>query len=109
MGAFLTVAFAERRARSAACRSARSCAKSDNPAVSYGQSIVIVEDDDELRTVLARGLREEGFSVEGVASGAQLLDRIEQATPDAFVIDIGLPDTDGRDLCQALRARGVEA
>jgi len=77
--------------------------------VSYGQSIVIVEDDDELRTVLARGLREEGFSVEGLATGAQLLDRIEQATPDAFVIDIGLPDSDGRDLCQALRARGVEA
>ena len=77
--------------------------------MSYGRSIVIVEDDDELRTVLARGLREEGFSVEGVASGAQLLDRIEQATPDAFVIDIGLPDSDGRDLCQALRARGVEA
>ena len=77
--------------------------------MSYGRSIVIVEDDDELRTVLARGLREEGFSVEGVATGAQLLDRIEQATPDAFVIDIGLPDSDGRDLCQALRARGVEA
>ena len=77
--------------------------------MSYGQSIVIVEDDDELRTVLARGLREEGFSVEGLATGAQLLDRVEQATPDAFVIDIGLPDSDGRDLCQALRARGVEA
>ena len=77
--------------------------------MSYGQSIVIVEDDDELRTVLARGLREEGFSVEGVATGAQLLDRVEQATPDALVIDIGLPDSDGRDLCQALRARGVEA
>ena len=77
--------------------------------MSYGQSIVIVEDDDELRTLLARGLREEGFSVEGVATGAQLLDRVEQATPDAFVIDIGLPDSDGRDLCQALRARGVEA
>ena len=77
--------------------------------MSYGQSIVIVEDDDELRTVLARGLREEGFSVEGVATGAQLLDRVEQSRPDAFVIDIGLPDSDGRDLCQALRARGVEA
>jgi DNA-binding response OmpR family regulator len=77
--------------------------------VSYGQSILIVEDDDELRAVLTRGLREEGFAVEGVASGAQLLDRIEPATPDALVIDIGLPDTDGRDLCQALRARGVQA
>jgi two-component system, OmpR family, response regulator len=77
--------------------------------VSNGQSIVIVEDDDELRAVLVRGLREEGFSVDGVASGTQLLERIGQTTPDAFVIDIGLPDSDGRDLCQALRARGVDA
>jgi two-component system response regulator MprA len=77
--------------------------------VSYGQSIAVVEDDDELRAVLARGLREEGFTVESVASGAQLLERIEETSPDALVIDIGLPDTDGRDLCQALRARGIEA
>ena len=77
--------------------------------MSYGQSIVIVEDDDELRALLTRGLREEGFTAEAVATGAQLLERIERANADAFVIDIGLPDTDGRDLCQALRARGVDA
>jgi two-component system, OmpR family, response regulator len=77
--------------------------------VSYGRAIVIVEDDDELRAVLARGLSEEGFKVDSVASGTQLLERVGQTTPDAFVIDIGLPDSDGRDLCQALRARGVDA
>ena len=77
--------------------------------MSFGQSIAIVEDDDELRAVLERGLREEGFTVEGAATGSQLLERIEQASVDAFVIDVGLPDTDGRDLCQALRARGVVA
>jgi two-component system, OmpR family, response regulator len=77
--------------------------------MSYGRSILIVEDDDELRGVLARGLREEGFSVDALATGAQLLGSIEQGAPDVFVIDIGLPDSDGRDLCQALRARGVEA
>ena len=76
--------------------------------VSYGQAIFLVEDDDELRAVLARGLREEGFSVERAATGAELLERIEQAAPDALVIDIGLPDADGRDLCQALRARGIQ-
>ena len=32
---------------------------------------------------------------------------MEHVAPDVLVIDIGLPDTDGRDLCQALRARGV--
>jgi two-component system, OmpR family, response regulator len=76
--------------------------------VGFGQSILVVEDDDELRGVLGRGLREEGFSAEAVATGAELLDRIEGAAPDALVIDIGLPDTDGRDLCQALRARGIQ-
>jgi two-component system response regulator MprA len=76
--------------------------------VTLGQSVLIVEDDDELRGVLGRGLREEGFTVDAVATGAELLERIARATPDALVIDIGLPDTDGRDLCQALRARGIQ-
>ena len=71
--------------------------------------ILIVEDDPELQTVLCRGLREEGYEAEAAASGARLLGSVDRATPDALVIDIGLPDSDGRDLCQALRARGVQA
>jgi two-component system response regulator MprA len=70
---------------------------------------MVVEDDDELRGVLVRGLREEGFAAEPAATGAAALDRAGRAVPDAFVIDIGLPDSDGRDLCQALRAKGVRA
>jgi two-component system response regulator MprA len=69
---------------------------------------LVVEDDDELRGLLVRGLREEGFAPEAVASGKELLDRFETAKPDVLVIDIGLPDADGRDLSQALRARGVQ-
>ena len=76
--------------------------------MSLGQTILVVEDDDELRRVLLRGLGEEGFSVVGVATGAELLDRIDRTPADALVIDIGLPDADGRDLCQALRARGIQ-
>ena len=73
-----------------------------------GTRVVIVEDDSELRAVLSRGLEEEGFRPEAVASGAELLERLSAAAPDALVIDIGLPDADGRDLCQALRARGIQ-
>jgi two-component system response regulator MprA len=73
-----------------------------------GRSILVVEDDDELRRVLRNGLREEGFVVDAVATGADALARVEKAPPDLLVIDIGLPDTDGRDLCQALRARGIQ-
>ena len=71
--------------------------------------ILIVEDDAELRGILVRGLAEEGFRTEGTATGTDLLRRAVAAPADALVVDIGLPDTDGRDLCQALRAQGVEA
>jgi two-component system response regulator MprA len=71
--------------------------------------ILIAEDDHELRGVLVRGLREEGFRAEGVSTGAELLGRGADAVPDVFVVDVGLPDADGRDVCQALRARGIDA
>jgi two-component system response regulator MprA len=73
-----------------------------------GHKVLIVEDDLELRGVLGRGLREEGFEVESVGTGHELLERVDASAPDVLVIDIGLPDTDGRDLCQALRARGIQ-
>jgi two-component system, OmpR family, response regulator len=74
-----------------------------------GPKILIAEDDHELRGVLVRGLREEGFQTEGVSSGADLLRRGTGDVPDVFVVDVGLPDADGRDVCQALRARGIDA
>jgi len=73
-----------------------------------GRSVLLVEDDDELRGVLGRGLREEGFAIDAVSTGANALEAVERSVPDLLVIDIGLPDADGRDLCQALRARGVQ-
>jgi two-component system, OmpR family, response regulator len=72
-------------------------------------SLLIVEDDGRLRDVLARSLAAEGFAVRAVATAAELLERALAEPPDALVIDVGLPDGDGRDLCQALRARGLHA
>ena len=69
--------------------------------------VLIVEDDPALRDVLVRTLRAEGFAAGGVARASELLERVVEQEPDALVIDIGLPDGDGRDLCQALRARGI--
>ena len=76
--------------------------------MSFGQTVLVVEDDEELRGLLGRGLREEGFAVEAVASGAAALARVADDEPDLLVVDIGLPDSDGRDVCQAIRARGVQ-
>jgi two-component system, OmpR family, response regulator len=70
---------------------------------------LLVEDDLELRGLLARGLEDEGFAVAGVRTGADAMQRVGEGPPDALIIDVGLPDSDGRDLCQALRARGMQA
>jgi two-component system OmpR family response regulator len=74
-----------------------------------GPSLLIVEDDASLRETLVRALRAEGFAVRAMATGGELLEQTSRRAPDALVIDIGLPDADGRDVCQALRARGVDA
>jgi two-component system response regulator MprA len=69
----------------------------------------ICEDDDELRGVVRRALEAEGFTVRATASGGEAVRAFADAPPDVLVLDIGLPDSDGRDVCQALRARGVRA
>jgi two-component system, OmpR family, response regulator len=69
--------------------------------------LAVVEDDVDLSSALVRGLEWEGFEVTVSHSAQHLLEHVDCGTPDAFVIDIGLPDSDGRDLCQTLRARGI--
>ncbi|WP_037503542.1 response regulator transcription factor [Solirubrobacter soli] len=69
--------------------------------------IGICEDDSGLRSVLARALLDEGFEVRTVPGGRLAVQEFSASPPDLLVLDIGLPDADGRDVCQALRAHGV--
>ncbi|MFD8542603.1 response regulator transcription factor [Streptomyces sp. NPDC059649] len=68
-------------------------------------TLLVVEDDHALRDVLVRGLRDEGFETVPARDGATAL-RLVGDTADAVVLDVGLPDADGRDVCQAMRAHG---
>ena len=74
-------------------------------------AVLVVEDDSALRDAVARGLREGGFTVTTAADGTGALAAAGPG-PDApfavVVLDIGLPDSDGRDVCQALRSRGMD-
>ena len=74
-----------------------------------GVRVLVLEDDVQLRTLLLRGLREEGFAADGVGTGGEAIERVAGDQPHALIIDIGLPDSDGRDVCQALRAGGFTA
>ncbi|GGJ08464.1 response regulator transcription factor [Streptomyces brasiliensis] len=70
--------------------------------------ILIVEDDHALRDVLRRGLQDEEFEPVLATDGATAL-RLATAGIAAAVLDVGLPDSDGRDVCQAMRANGFLA
>ncbi|WP_028060483.1 response regulator transcription factor [Candidatus Solirubrobacter pratensis] len=76
-------------------------------ALAPGTTAGICEDDDELRGVLRQALEREGLAVRATASGTEAVRAFAERPPDVLVLDIGLPDADGRDVCQALRARGV--
>jgi two-component system, OmpR family, response regulator len=69
----------------------------------------ICEDDERLRSVLVRALTAEDHEVRVTATGHDAVRVFTSQPPDVLVLDIGLPDADGRDVCQALRAHGVDA
>jgi two-component system response regulator MprA len=71
-------------------------------------TIGICEDDDDLRSVLTRTLTDEAFEVRPTATGRDAVQSFTAQPPDLLVLDIGLPDADGRDVCQALRAHGID-
>lgn len=68
-----------------------------------GARILLVEDDDEIVDVLRRTLRAEDFVVEGVATGEGALESVQSFLPDLVILDLGLPDIDGEEVCLRLR------
>jgi two-component system, OmpR family, response regulator len=71
--------------------------------------VLLIEDDHDLRRLLRRGLEEEGFEVAQASRGTDAVALAEAERPDLLIVDIGLPDADGRDVCQAIRSNGVES
>ena len=72
--------------------------------------ILLVDDDPALRETLAEqlGFHEE-YAIGQAENGAQAIEAIDADHFDAIVLDVGLPDMDGRDLCKLMRRRGVKA
>jgi two-component system, OmpR family, response regulator RegX3 len=66
--------------------------------------VLLVEDDEPVAESLRRGLKRYGFEVDWVTTGAAAL--AHSAPHDVVLLDLGLPDTDGLDVCRALRERG---
>ncbi len=70
---------------------------------------LIVDDDPALRQTLGEGLaRHDGSVVVGAGSGEEALERIDDQTFEIILLDVDLPDVDGRDLCRLLRKRRIK-
>ncbi len=67
-------------------------------------TILVVEDDDSIRELTARGLQQAGFEVRTAATGDGGLERFHADRPDAVVLDVMLPGIDGLEVCKAIRA-----
>lgn len=74
-----------------------------------GNRILLVEDDDGIAMPLQRMLGREGYAVDRVSTGQDGLARARAEDPDLIVLDLGLPDLDGLDVCRMLRAEGSRA
>ena len=66
--------------------------------------LVVVEDDESIRELLAAGLRFAGYSVRTVADGGAALQTLATRDADLVVLDVNLPDVDGFEVCRRLRA-----
>ncbi|CUX83742.1 MAG: Response regulators consisting of a CheY-like receiver domain and a winged-helix DNA-binding domain [Roseibaca calidilacus] len=72
--------------------------------------ILLVDDDDDLREALAEQLvMTDEFDVFEAADGAAAMEQVRAGQFDLAVLDVGLPDTDGRELCKRMRKAGFKS
>jgi len=77
-------------------------------AASAGKKILLVDDDTELRDSLADQLRlHEEFSIQEAGTGSEGLELAKAGHVDVILLDVGLPDMDGREVCRVMRRHGV--
>lgn len=80
-------------------------ARNDDAVLATRQSILLVDDDPAIASLVSEILEEEGYSVTSVSTGAEAESGVEQIKPDLVILDIMLPDADGLMLCARLLAR----
>ena len=75
--------------------------------MTLGKRVLIVDDDDALRQSLAEQLHlHEEFEIGEATTGSEGLERVKAQRYDLVLLDIGLPDMDGRELCKVMRRNG---
>ncbi|TQF77903.1 response regulator transcription factor [Elioraea sp. Yellowstone] len=73
--------------------------------IAHEAHIVVVEDDGEMRTLIAKFLRQNGYRVTGARDGREMWETLSNAPVDLILLDVMLPGQSGLDLTRALRAK----
>jgi DNA-binding response OmpR family regulator len=74
------------------------------------KTVLIIDDDEDLRTALAEQLDlQDDFVVVQAQTGSEGASRAQEIKPDLILLDIDLPDFNGREVCRQMRANGVTA
>ena len=69
--------------------------------------ILVVEDEPDLASALAAGLRREGYAVDIAGDGSSAIERFEYTPYDLMLLDLNLPDMDGMEVCATVRSAAV--
>ncbi|MEJ7585220.1 MAG: response regulator transcription factor [Acidimicrobiales bacterium] len=72
-----------------------------------GERLLLVDDEENLRSMLGAALRHNGFEVSAAVNGRDALEAVGTERPDVIVLDVMLPDLDGFEVCRRLRADGT--
>ncbi|MGB1234145.1 MAG: response regulator transcription factor [Planktomarina sp.] len=73
------------------------------------KKILLIDDDEDLRDALSEQLiMTEDFDVFEGANGVEAMQKAKESIYDLVILDVGLPDTDGRELCRLMRKQGVK-
>ena len=74
------------------------------------KKILLIDDDEDLREALSEQLiMTEDFDVFEGGNGAEAMEKAKEQIYDLVILDVGLPDTDGRELCRVMRKQGVKS
>ena len=73
------------------------------------KAVLIVDDDADLRGAVAEQLEAEGFATLEASTARQGVEAAQEQKPDLILLDVDLPDMDGREACRQMRQRGVAA
>ncbi|MCP3910946.1 MAG: response regulator transcription factor [Actinomycetia bacterium] len=69
-----------------------------------GERLLVVDDEENLRTMPCAALRHHGFEISDASNGRDALTAVEETKPDLVVLDVMMPDIDGFEVCRRLRA-----